>query len=442
MNKQNTKKPIILSIVVLTIFLFTALGCNITSSSYPKEKLIESIKNLCKSEYDIDIQAKVVKKTLGVQTFVEGLINSDLTRSEEYKKVIENIFLCVRRVCLSTDANIDFFYITCVGKKLGYEAIVSGYITDLRKIMVGGISRNDYFQRMMFEIKPSSKIFGKRRIQRLISDINTKKVDKIIGNNFIRGKTTLKDISSIFFLSLLELNMKEEVNYKLVALKSMPISSHEELFYCKVKEKYTVKQGFENKNFIFPSNFLNEYLILISVENFRAAVKKIYPLFRVGGEEKADFPKEYGQYKDINNWKENDFFVENLSLPQFLAEQIAKRIKQEVNEKINKTKADSAPVQDEKKLPAVHIEGTSLDNNHTLELTFAWQKKFEELSDTNIVNMSFQVFKQVCKKYRFFNFKQIKLIDLTNDNEIGAISVDKKVFKKGNVFKEAFNLTD
>jgi hypothetical protein len=376
-----------------------------------------------------------VNKTLGIRTYVDRLINNDSTLNEDGIQVMQKVFECMRRVCLSTNADIDFFYLILIDKRLGVEIIIHGYIIDVLKFMFKTISRDDFFLRVMDYRNFSTGTFGQKIIKNLFKEISQidrsanikRQIRSIIRDNFDKKHTTIDDFYSLFSIS--DLSKKERVKYKILNSKSLPISREEELFYLQVKEKYIIKEEYENETLGLSNKFLQEYLFIFSVKNFSPVIKKIYPL----NKGKAILPEKYQKYIDTTKWETNYFFVEDISLPQFLANQIAKRIKSQL---LNiKDDTDKASL--------LNIQGKYIDHNfNSLELIFDCDIQSQGLSDKNIIDISSKIFKNVCMKYKFFKFKKLVLFDMNKNKEIKEITIKKELFKRGSLWQEAFGHRD
>jgi len=63
-------------VLALLLFLIPLYSC--TPATYSKEKVKESVINLCKDEYDLDVEVKIIGSTLGVYIPIEGLVDKDL----------------------------------------------------------------------------------------------------------------------------------------------------------------------------------------------------------------------------------------------------------------------------------------------------------------------------------------------------------------------------
>ena len=97
---------------------------------------------------------KTVGKTLGVYMPVDNLLDSSLQPSEESFKKLGNVLQVLSRVTLSTDANLEFITLVARDSKIsGFELVLTRYVEDIKRFMVGDISRGEYIKRMLFETR-------------------------------------------------------------------------------------------------------------------------------------------------------------------------------------------------------------------------------------------------------------------------------------------------
>ena len=158
----------------------------------------------------------------------------------------------------------------------------------------------------------------------------------------------MQDLSLSFFRVVFELKMKKNMHYEIKELKMKPIADGKTLVYCKVKETYIPKEGYKSTDFLFPSGTVNEYLLVVKSLQFTQKITGVYPLFKKGDDgslEKMPFPEEYRQYKNIENWTENDFLVEDISFSDFIAKQVAQRISRKVQEAQKEHESEKKKIQ-------------------------------------------------------------------------------------------------
>jgi len=160
---------IITKFISLSIFsILTISGCK---PSYPRAKVFDSIVRLCKEEYNTEVKVKIEGKTLGVYMAVDNLLASALQPSEESFERLGNVLQVLSRITLSTDADLEFITLVAKDSKItGFELILTRYVEDIKRFMVGDISRGEYVKRMLWETRVDPKL--------LLLDLTSKEKEK------------------------------------------------------------------------------------------------------------------------------------------------------------------------------------------------------------------------------------------------------------------------
>ena len=141
------------------IGLFVSFICSGCAPSYPKDKLAEALINICKKEYDVDIQAKLVGKTIVVFIPLDELFDLKLDILPEAVEKIEDVILTTSRVLFSTDAEVDFYMIIAADiKTTAAEVFLVRYMDDVYKFMHGWINREEYTKRILWQINFDPKL--------------------------------------------------------------------------------------------------------------------------------------------------------------------------------------------------------------------------------------------------------------------------------------------
>ncbi|MFH1459816.1 MAG: hypothetical protein ABIG64_05525 [Candidatus Omnitrophota bacterium] len=146
---------LILKRILKILIIFVVLGafCLGCAPSYPRDKLISALKEICKKEYNIDVQAELVGKTIIVFVPLDELFDRQLDILPNAIEKIERVILSTSRVILSTDTKIDFYKIIAADTKTtAAEVILVRFMDDVYKFMYGWIKREDYSQRILWQI--------------------------------------------------------------------------------------------------------------------------------------------------------------------------------------------------------------------------------------------------------------------------------------------------
>ena len=105
LSLKNSVKAALNSLILISLFLLS--GCSsATSPTYNKENLTQSIQDICKKEYNLDLRATLAGDTLWVYLAVEDL----LVKSDKPEKYVEK-FLLERNDALPDSGSLKFAYL-------------------------------------------------------------------------------------------------------------------------------------------------------------------------------------------------------------------------------------------------------------------------------------------------------------------------------------------
>lgn len=107
--------------------------------------------DLCKKEQKLDVQARLVGKTLYLTCSLDGLIGLDLDFQKEALETLEGVMLSGTRAALSTDAKVDFLSMKVKDARLGSAITLLRYIPDIKGLIYMRYSRNDFEDRLVLE---------------------------------------------------------------------------------------------------------------------------------------------------------------------------------------------------------------------------------------------------------------------------------------------------
>lgn len=389
-------------------------------SSFPQDKVIESVKRISKDEYHVDVQTKVVGKNLGTYIALENIFDREQGLSKEASENIGNLLLSVSRVSLSTDAPLDFYTVIASDKTIpGVEAVFTRNVTDVKRYLLGNISRDDFFQRLMIDVRFSPSTLAERTVLNFFSNMTTGNTRNLLAN-YLRKSTDSTEFSLAFLRMILEIKLKDSLHFEVLQLKIKPLASESALVYCKTKETYKPKAGYTSEDFTFPSGFIHEYLFLIGSSNYLPEIREIIPLdFKDenGGYKKKPFPAEYAAYQDEESWPKDDFLLDDITFPQFLAGQIAQRIVRKVRELEDDSTKKSTPTKNNAtlnfKVDSVkgrYIKSEEKDIKGSLiQIDFKISQSSEDAIPSHLYDLSFEIIKDVIEKYHFKDFSEIRL---------------------------------
>lgn len=432
---------------VFLLFMMVFIS-SCSKASYPKQKLIHSVKEMCLKEYGLDVEVKYVGKTLGTYVQLASLFDRKKGLNQEASEKVADILLSVTRVSLSTDADVQYYLVIAADNSIpGMEAVFIRYVDDVKKFWYGSISREDFFQRMMIDVRFTPQPLAQRMIVNFFSSLskgNTKTIMSYLKKLNDDTKTYLS-----FLKMILELKLKDNLKFNIKTFKVKPIPDEKVLVYTEVEETYDPKPERKIEDYMIDSGFIHKYFFEIGSKNYLPFIEYIIPLNYVdsgGNYHERSMPDKYKAYNDYLEWPDFDFLVEDLTLPEFLSKQMSQRLirkiraielinenKDQPKNKINQFIESLDPNKIENiKLP-VKVESINVqyDLTNTIEPSFNLQFLYQNISEwkqlqastipSELTDLSLGIVKEVIKKYQFNQFSKIKLIDQVS-GEVSVIS--------------------
>ena len=184
-----------LAILILTAVV--ALGLSACMPTYPKEKLPEAVKNVCKIEYGMDVDVTVMGTTMGIYYPMEGLLDVGLGISESAWDKISNLILVASRVLLSTDADIKFYCVITQDARLPeLQVVIIKYVEDVKRGMYRNISRSESYKRTLFSINLTPQAQKERSVEKVFTRLKIEEntQEKILDEFFRSPPTKLSDV--------------------------------------------------------------------------------------------------------------------------------------------------------------------------------------------------------------------------------------------------------
>lgn len=304
----------LLRFLLVLLLLISLPAC--TQATYSKEKAEQSVIELCKDEYGLDVQAKIVGSTLGVFIPVEGLVDQNLRLDRDAGEKIEDVALSMHRVIMSTDKPLRFYILTARDTKTpGAEFVLTGFVYDVVRVRLLDISRGEYHKRILRDFKFNPVVAGEAKAKELFNALN-------------EDLSSVQSIKPIFY-PIYAIGKKASQKIEVIEMASKEISAQEALLYVKTKEYYEPLPGFDVYKAIFPSGFNNEYLFLINISMFPNLIKEIVSKYFYSGAEirQRDLKETFNQFKDIGYIGIDGLPKKDLEPDWFLSHQIARRIK-------------------------------------------------------------------------------------------------------------------
>lgn len=145
-----------LKLAGMTVLLFLT-AC---SPTYKKETYQQSIRDLAKKEYKLDVEVAENGKTLGLRYRVPNLINEMTSGDDTIYKQMNGLFMILARVALSADISPDFIVLDISDQENPqFRVVFTRYVEDLKKSFADALSYTDNQDRLLEEF-----IVGKKRV--------------------------------------------------------------------------------------------------------------------------------------------------------------------------------------------------------------------------------------------------------------------------------------
>jgi hypothetical protein len=301
-------------------FLLVATFLSSCSPTYPQEKVVDSLVALCKEEYKTEIQATINATTIGVLVPVDGLFEvatpgmseEDLRRISEglpfSKGALDKIEVASRslsRVVLSTDASLEFYTVVTRDLESGVEFLWSGYITDLKRLNYLDISQGDFLKyRTPIALRIQPERIAKKTVENFFRDLGSRSMVQILRRN-VSGSSQVEEILASI------LQFKEAGLTGTRALRQGTLSAAEV-----APGEVVVWAAFSPEE---PLDAPRVFLFHVEVSEVKGLIREIERL----PDAKA-LPARYHFLGPPETWDAR-FWVAPFSLPEFLADQIARR---------------------------------------------------------------------------------------------------------------------
>lgn len=137
----------------LIVLLFVAIFVCSCAPTYPKENLIEGIKDLVLKETGRKCEVYKFDSTIYLDMEMDELISTKNEVVNEAIKALQNAVFAITRVSLSSDAEIKIMVISAFDPN--YQVLLRMYqnIDDVKSYFYQRISRGDYEQRQLIEFE-------------------------------------------------------------------------------------------------------------------------------------------------------------------------------------------------------------------------------------------------------------------------------------------------
>jgi uncharacterized protein (DUF3820 family) len=164
-------------------------GCKPT---YTTGSVQQAISHICEKEYSVQVGVQTGDNTVDVFLPATNILKSDMTFSDHVLDKIEHVMLTATRVTLSSEMRYDFFVLTTRDLRTGVEVTFVRYLKDIRRLITDDISRTDFFQRMLIEVRrvePSAPYeFKAYRLQDFLASQLADRLRQDLGLNLVANR--------------------------------------------------------------------------------------------------------------------------------------------------------------------------------------------------------------------------------------------------------------
>jgi len=338
------------------VALCLAAGFSLTScggSSYPKAKVAERLVAVCKSEYNLDVKAQVAGTTLGAQVEIPGLMD-ELRKfapstmpelppvlvegkytpqaldfrmfsrgtfakvekkpagdegprepSEPLKK-LQQVSTALMRACLSTDAPLEFYKL--VARDPGpdhLDILLSGHILDSKRAHMYAISISELQSRNEFSLRHQPEEVARAAVAGFVADLSRRPLPQLL-SRYTAPSKRFGDLLPTVLAVAADLKGVKEENLKPEEWPARQVGKETVLVYLPLK----------------PMGGKGAHLFSVQLQEEQGTLLAIEKL------EDGSLPAQHRSLGPPKDWS-NAFYLEAISLPEFVTEQIAKRVMSE-----------------------------------------------------------------------------------------------------------------
>ena len=181
-------------LITCSLALAGLTGCTAT---YPKDNIKESVINICKKEYGVDVKAEIEGKTMAIYLPLTDLMDYSFNLSKAASDKINDVIFTAARVALSTDAKIDFYCVIAHDIKMPeLQVIIIKNVEDVKRLFASDISRGEYLKRMLIDLRWSPQAKKEQVIKEIFSKMNIdpKWQDQVMADFFRSQPAGIADI--------------------------------------------------------------------------------------------------------------------------------------------------------------------------------------------------------------------------------------------------------
>ncbi len=437
-----------LSLFSVAAFSLALASCG--GSSYPKDRLTERLAEVCKKEYGLTVRAQLAGTTLGVLVELPGLVD-ELRKSasaderalmdpplsmegrytegafdfrveikapfklkhpgleddpDDGKKEPSDVMKKLRRVshivlraCLSTDARIEFY--TIIARDPGsekYDLIFSGHLIDTKMMQYYAISMGEFRRRSEYSVRRQPEALATEIVEAFLIDLRRRSVPQLLSAYTARSKR---------FEAMLP---------KMIDVATLIQGNEQKLFdqpwHSRQIDEKTVLVAVPLKPLADPGILLFVVEVKEGMGNPREMPGAFLDILRLSNRELL--PEAYRKYGPPESWKDA-FYLEPLSLPVFIAKQVARRLL-----------ASAAPIPDQKKEAGLKKLPNKKQPAPAAKKSLpAGVASLQDVAEWVASDMAY-----VTKIYQFDQYREMSLVDVEKGTRWQIPSAQVELFRK------------
>jgi hypothetical protein len=143
------KKIVVLGCIIISGLALSMTGCKAT---YPKEQITSSIEKIIAKDYQLKGKARLTGGTLYLEIELAGMISTEPKSLNALMDKVQDAFLTITRVALSSDAKIQYLAVIARDPSWKLNLRLVQRLEDIKGYFYQRISHSDYQDRLIMEI--------------------------------------------------------------------------------------------------------------------------------------------------------------------------------------------------------------------------------------------------------------------------------------------------
>lgn len=307
--------------------------------SYPKEGVAQAVVELCRREFQMDVQAELHGSTIAVFLKAPHLFEAPVTVtpetdpqlllqalkfSAEGLEQLQHVALVVRRVILSTDAPIEFYLVLIRDADQGQvELHWLGHTLDLKRLNAYDLSQGEFLKyRAVIYFRPVAVRAARRTVESLFEDLRQRAPVPVISRHF-SSQADPRAVLPFLIQNLVTASRPGQGMATLAELRARQIGPETVLVFARALVPTSDAPLVREQGYYF----------VLHAADLRAVIQRIVPVDvrqDTAAPGRWALPEEFVRHGAPEQWPDDTFFAEPIQLQEFLAEQIVRRIRLDV----------------------------------------------------------------------------------------------------------------